>query len=141
MPWRSGDCPWATTRDVGQLGLDWRVRLLTSGEGNSIKHAWPAVNQLRAIFVGSAAAFTRGRADLFAGGTPVFRGFCLQSVTYRSTQPVFMAASAATRLDTRIPVRDNHTFVSDGENHRHTQIEGCSALGSKGWRVWLGPCA
>ena len=43
-----------------------------------------------------------------------------------------MAASAATQLDSRIPRRDNHTVVRDGENHTHTQIEGCSALGSKG---------
>ena len=43
-----------------------------------------------------------------------------------------MAASAATQLDSRIPRRDNRTVVRDGENHTHTQTEGCSALGSKG---------
>ena len=43
-----------------------------------------------------------------------------------------MAPSAATPLDNRIPARDNHTVVSDGENHTHTQIEGCSAMGSRG---------
>ena len=57
-------------------------------------------------------------------------GVC--SCDARLTQPVFMAGSAATQSDTRIPARDNHTVVSDGENHTHTQIEGCSALGSKG---------
>ena len=43
-----------------------------------------------------------------------------------------MAQSAAIQSDIRIPARDNHTVASDGENHTHTQIEGCSALGSKG---------
>ena len=57
-------------------------------------------------------------------------GVC--SCNARLTQPVFMAASGATQLDTRSPAWDNHTVVSDGENHTHTQIEGCSALGSKG---------
>jgi len=46
--------------------------------------------------------------------------------------PVFISALAATPLNTRIPVWGNHTVVSHDENHMHTQIEGCSAVGSKG---------
>src|SRR6516162_1802074 len=91
----------------------------------------PISHNATSVYQNSAHRRCSSAMTLFFGHAPLTRG---KPCFFRrcGSNCFFSEVSAATQLDTRIPARDNHIVVSHGENHTHTQIGGCSALGSKG---------